>query len=253
MKKFLSVACVICAFVTVPVLAAQTLGQVEARTSFSYRLDYPVLNCIFDGLGSADELFAQEDDIKNLYVKTVVVSENNSVVASDETTKHNVMRAGTVCQKAAENVLDYITEFHTETYARARYSNDSMSDDIAMTDAVEIVELARNAKIASTAKNEIIEAEEGYIFVPREQFLKSTTLEIDNMMNLEDKLSFIYGDHFIEAQVGDKLPFGIYVAKDKKHCYVIEQKADGSIIKTNYDLTSDSYEKVSSENVSLQM
>ena len=84
-------------------------------------------------------------------------------------------------------------------------------------------------------------------FIPAEAF--SSDKRKDNksyakIRNLDSNLetyALIFGDHFIAAQVGDKLPTGVYVNEDGTEAYVFDKKADGNTVMTKYKIDGNKY------------
>lgn len=85
---------------------------------------------------------------------------------------------------------------------------------------------------------------EEYDFIPSSSFIDiGDTADTIRGINTNDPsaIELIWGDHFVKLQVGDTMPSGVYVAKDGSKCYIIDKKADGTKIKTTYNISGADY------------
>lgn len=247
MKKILSLVMAICmVFALASTASASTaaIGSVSASASFSYtKPTLTTFNC--SGYGSAVEQIASPSNTVNLYADTVVASDDGEVLAEDEVLDHNVLAVYTSCSTGSFSPTPDIGYF-TSTLARARYSDDSVSQAIASTTPKIFVKSAKSFKEVRTDDGKAT-------FIPRDNFLFSQeTSKSANLPVYWNTVSYIYGEHFMAAEVGDFLPDGIYMTNDGSSCYVIDKYADGTQVKITYNILgsgAQDYEVVSTEDV----
>jgi hypothetical protein len=247
MKKIINLImamCMVFAFASTASASTAAIGSVKATASFSYT--QPTLttyNCY--GYGSAVEQVASPSNTVNLYADTVVASTDGEVLAEDEVLDHYVLAVYTSCSTGSFSPTAD-TGYYTSTLARARYSDDSVSQKIAST--------TPKVFVISVKSFEEVDTEDGKAtFIPRENFLFSQeTSKSANLPEYWETVSYIYGEHFMAAGVGDFLPDGIYVTNDGSSCYVIDKHADGTQVKTTYKILgsgAQDYEVISTEEV----
>jgi len=81
-----------------------------------------------------------------------------------------------------------------------------------------------------------------YTLIPAYRFLYEEDLADTDKPSYWNVVSYIYGNHYIAAGVGDFIPAGVYVSDDGKACYVLDKNSDGTFTKTIYNITGRDYE-----------
>ncbi len=216
--------------------AYASAGQVYAYASFAYTGD-PFAGYTFYGNGRAEELYESPSNVINIYAKSVIGDNYGTALASDETTEHYTTNAYASCSYSISHPT---LKYQAATLARARYTDDIVSQDTAYTDYVDFGGIITSDPALVTEFG--INASD-LKFVPAEAF--SSDKRKDNksyaeISNLET-YALIFGDHFIAAQVGDKLPTGVYVNEDGTEAYVFDKKADGNTVMTKYKIDGNKY------------
>lgn len=222
---------------SVSVNASAALGSVKATAGFGYT-NPSTTKYIFYGNGKAIEQTASKANTTNIYAKVTVMRSDNTILATKDYTDHNVASVSVDCQTSSMAITS--NKYYTTTTARARYKDNSVSQRAAKTTPKQFVTVS---SVFSTENDGEINSK-GYDFIP------ANAIEAKgNDVSYEDPsaIELIYGDHIIKAQVGDVLPFGVYLSKDNSRCYVIDKKADGTKIKTTYEIVGQQYSKVSEE------
>lgn len=236
-RKVLAV-CIFGAMCTVAssVNAFAALGSVKATAGFGYNTNPSTLNYTFYGNGKAIEQVASTGNTTNIYAKTTVMRSDNVILAWDEYTDHNVSTVEVSCTTPSMAVT--YDKYYTTTLARARYIDNSVSQNTAQTTPRQFLFEVRSLNVPVNT------IDEEYDFIPSSSFINTgdsvnTLSEFDT--SDPSAVELIFGDHFMELQVGDTMPSGVYVSKDGSKCYIIDKKANGSEIKTTYTISGINY------------
>lgn len=185
-----------------------------------------------DGSGSAEEVIADKDDVMNIYARTVISDPDDYILAEDDVTKHYVRQAYADCSVEIDTSDLKYGEYSVSTFAATRYADDTTDNDMDVA-SEEILEEARAA-----ADTEVLE---GYVHIP----LAALGHDAPKTRSAvpRDILLDIYGSHFINAGVGDKVP-QIYVKADGSGCCVIDENKDTGVAKTFYEIDGGTFTKI---------
>lgn len=227
---------------------------IEAAATFQKKVTFKWRNavaiaaciCLIAGAGA----YALPKLIGNPPVKSLgsnSVAGHWELTATSGKNKTEVVYTVTGGSNEDASYIKYVNNTDGEVYGNSNGSNDSQAVVSDGSDSSEVVvpEQPVTEDSLSSDFSAMVETapapEVNYTLIPAYRFLYEQDLTNTNKPSYWNPVFYIYGNHFIDAGVGDYMPVGVYVSDDGKSCYVIDKKSEGTSTKTTYSILGDDY------------
>lgn len=189
-----------------------------------------------NGKGSAQEVIADKDDVMNIYAKTVIVDPSEYILSKAETTNHYTRQAYSNCSATVDDSDLQTGTYYVSTLAATRYTDNTTRNNVSKI-GKELLVATRGMQGTESSS----ETENEYFHVTLERLCGSENYSRSAIPM--DILLEIYGKHFAEADVGDKIP-QLYLKNDSSMCYVIDENDTDGVVKSYYAIENGGYSEI---------
>lgn len=234
MKKLLSSVTVVAMLGCFVIPAFAIYGGVIANSNMDD--DGTLSTRVIYGNGSAEEVIADKDDVMNIYAKTAITDPDDYILAQDEDTDHYIRQVYNSCSASLSRSELQLGIYSVSTFAATRYIDDTTNNDIDTTGYALVID-------TRAAEEEQNSSEDGYIHLSLADLSNDSVAKNAIGDASRNTILDIYGQHFSQAGVGDKLP-QIYVKLDGSSLYVIDESRTNGITTTYYNIENDVATKV---------
>lgn len=225
-KKLLSSAIVIAMVSCFAIPSFAMYGSVIANSAMDD--DGTLSTHVIYGAGSAEEVIADRDDVMNIYAKTAITDPDDYILAQDEDTDHYVRQVYNSCSATLNRDELQLGIYSVSTFAATRYTDNTTNNDLDTTGYAILIQVRSN-------EEDMDNVDDGYIHLSLADLSNDATAKSSFSTIPKNTILDVYGQHFSQAGVGDKLP-QMYVKTDGSSLYVVDENRINGTTVTYYNI-----------------